>query len=110
VRKPKYQVLWTNTAKRDLEEIIGFIASENSRAAHAVAERLERRCSKLAQLPERGRVVPELKAVDIYVYRALIERPWRIVYRYERDRVYVMALLDARRNLISLLLERLARN
>jgi toxin ParE1/3/4 len=109
VRTPKYQVLWTDTAKRDLEEIIGFIASEDAEAAHAIAGRLERRCARLAQLPERGRIVPELRAVDVYVYRELIERPWRIVYRYEKGRVYVMAVLDARRNLVSLLLERLAR-
>ena len=29
----------------------------------------------------------------------LIERPWRIVYRYDDKRVYVMAVLDARRDL-----------
>ena len=106
---PKYQVLWTDTAKRDLEELIGFIASEDWGAARAIARRLERRCARLGQLPQRGRVVPELKAVDVYVYRELIERPWRIVYRFEKGRVYVMAVLDARRDLISLLLERLAR-
>ena len=109
MRTPKYQVLWTDTAKRDLEDIIGFIASEDSDAARAIAERLERRCARLEQLPERGRIVPELKAVDIYAYRELIERPWRIVYRYETGRVYVMAVFDGRRNLMSVLLERLAR-
>jgi hypothetical protein len=43
------------------------------------------------------------------MYRELIERPWRVVYRFERNHVYVVAVLDARRNLASLLLERLAR-
>ena len=64
---------------------------------------------RLERLPERGRVVPELKTIDVYMYRELIERPWRVVYRFERNHVYVVAVLDARRNLASLLLERLTR-
>ncbi len=47
--------------------------------------------------------------MDILTYRELIEGPWRIVYRYDTDRVHVMAILDARRDLSSLLLERLVR-
>lgn len=42
--------------------------------------RLESRCQALTVFPERGRIVPELRAVDIFAYRELIEGPWRIVY------------------------------
>ncbi|NBC14420.1 MAG: plasmid stabilization protein, partial [Gammaproteobacteria bacterium] len=38
-----------------------------------------------------------------------IERPWRLVYRIETDAVQVMAVLDGRRDLRSVLLERLVR-
>jgi len=34
---------------------------------------------------------------------------WRIVYRYDDKCVYVMAVLDARRDLAGILLERLTR-
>ena len=54
-----------------------------------------------------GRIVPELRAVGVFVYRELVEGPWRIVYRFDADRIHVTAVLDARRNLSSLLLERL---
>ncbi len=37
----------------------------------------------------------------------MIERPWRIVYRIETESVLVLAVLDGRRDLRSLLLERL---
>jgi toxin ParE1/3/4 len=40
----------------------------------------------------------------------VIERPWRIIYRTEADQVLVMAVLDGRRELRSLLLERLVRS
>lgn len=72
-------------------------------------EQVERRCQTLATFPQRGRIVPELREVDVRAYRELVEGPWRIVYRYDADRVHVMAVLDARRDLSSLLLERLVR-
>ena len=103
------QVLWTDTARLDLERIVEFIAEESPANALAALERLERRCRSLAALPERGRVVPELRAVDVFTYRELIEGPWRIVYRHDVDRVHVMAVLDSRRELSGLLLERLVR-
>ena len=104
-----FQVLWTDAASLDLERIIEFIAEENPANALAALARLERRCRTLAASPERGRIVPELRATDVLTYRELIEGPWRIVYRYDVDRVHVMAVLDARRELASLLLERLVR-
>lgn len=109
MRTRKFQVLWTDAARRDLEQIVEYVASDDPKAALDIAERLQRRCQRLERLPARGRVVPELKAIDVYLYRELIERPWRVVYRFEQSRVYVMAVLDARRNLVSLLLERLMR-
>ena len=102
-----YRVLWTDAAQSDLNEIAQFIAAESLDNALAVIDRLERRCSTLERLPERGRVVPELKAVDILIYRELIVKPWRIVYRRDANQVYVMAVLDGRRSLPGLLLERL---
>ena len=104
-----FQILWTDAARLDLEQIVEFIAEENSANALTALARLERRCQTLAALPERGRIVPELRTVDVLTYRELIEGPWRIVYRYDVDRVHVMAVLDARRELSSLLLERLVR-
>ena len=103
------EVLWTETARLDLEQIIAFIAENSPPNALATAERIEARCGELNRLPARGRVVPELRAVDVLAYRELVEGPWRIVYRYDDRSVYVVAVLDARRDLTSLLLARLVR-
>ena len=105
----EFEVRWTDTARLDLERIVEFIAEENPANALTALARLERRCQSLAALPERGRIVPELRAVDVLSYRELVEGPWRIVYRYDIDRVHIMAVLDARRDLSGLLLERLIR-
>lgn len=105
----EYSVLWTDAARQDLEEIVSFIAIDSVESALSILARLENRCARLRQFPQRGRIVPELKAAEILSYREIVEAPWRIVYRYERNRVFVMAVLDARRDLAGLLLERLTR-
>ena len=106
---PDRRALWSDAARLDLQEILSFVAFDSPENARKILERLERRCSNLARFPERGRLVPQLKAVDVLTYRELIEIPWRIIYRFETNRVYVMAVLDAQRNLSGLLLERLTR-
>ena len=105
----EYRVLWTDAARQDLEEIVDFIAIDSPETALSILDRLESRCARLQRFPQRGRIVPELRAAEILSYREIIEAPWRIVYRYERNRVFVMAILDARRDLGGLLLERLTR-
>lgn len=103
------EVVWTKTAQVDLDHIASFIANDDIANALAVAERIRGRCETLAQHPERGRAVPELRAMDAPTHRELIEGSWRIVYRYDERSVSVVAVLDARRDLSSLLLERLMR-
>ncbi|MCF7983295.1 MAG: type II toxin-antitoxin system RelE/ParE family toxin [Thiohalocapsa sp.] len=104
------RVRWTETARADLELIVDFIAEDSVEDAVGALDRLEERAEALRLAAERGRVVPELKVVDVFQYRELIERPWRIVYRIEPDRVVVLAVLDGRRDLVSLMLERLVRD
>jgi addiction module RelE/StbE family toxin len=103
------EVRWTRTAQRDLNAIVSYIAEDSTENALAVLDRLQRRAETLSDNAERGRVLPELSVVDVHQYRELIERPWRLVYRIEPDAVLIMAVLDGRRDLRSVLLERLVR-
>lgn len=104
------QIRWTRTARRDLDVIIDYIADDNIEHAISVLDRLRARAESLTLAAERGRVIPELRAVDVHQYREVIERPWRIVYRIESQSVLVLAVLDGRRDLESVLLERLVRS
>lgn len=104
------RVLWTRTARRDLDAIIDYIAAESVENALSILERLSERAASLSQTAERGRLVPELRVIGVTQYRELIERPWRLLYRIESERVMVLAVLDGRRDLDALLLERLVRS
>ncbi|MCI0570784.1 MAG: type II toxin-antitoxin system RelE/ParE family toxin [Myxococcaceae bacterium] len=104
-----YDVQWAEVAVADLEELVDFIEREQPGAAAPVIDRLEAAAQRLETLPLRGRVVPELARFNIRLYRELIVRPWRILYRVGNGRVLVVAVLDGRRDLESLLLSRLLR-
>ena len=104
------RIRWTRTAQRDLDVVVDYIADDSIENALAVLDRLQARAESLATAAERGRVVAELRALDVHQYREVIERPWRIVYRIESESVLVLAVLDGRRDLRSLLLERLVRS
>ena len=104
-----YQVLWTHTAQQDLSEIINYIAQDSVEDALAIMGKLVTKAALLIALPNRGRVVPELLHTGISQYRELISAPWRIIYRVENQKVLIMAVLDSRRDLQTVLLGRLAR-
>jgi toxin ParE1/3/4 len=101
-----YTVKWTDTAEHDLDAIIGFIAADSIDEAIKILDKMRKKALGLNVLPERGRIVPELKDQGIILYREMILTPWRIIYRISGYTVYVLAVLDARRNLEDILLDR----
>jgi plasmid stabilization system protein ParE len=101
--------VWTVTAEEDLWWIVEFISGDDVPVALDVLRRFRERAAFLDKFPGRGRIVPELDQHGIRQYRELVMAPWRIVYRVDGAIVYVMAVLDSRRNLEDLLLERLSR-
>ncbi len=105
----RYAVLWTTSAAMDLEGVIDFIAQGDPATAYRILSEIHLKADSLAHFPERGRIVPELQAQAVLFYRELLHKSWRIIYRIEADTVYVLALLDARRNVEDLLLNRLIR-
>lgn len=102
-----FVVYWAAVAERDLLGIIDYIAEERPEAARELLQTIQTLAARLARSPERGRLVPELRAQGVARYRELLSAPWRIIYRVDGRRVYVLAVVDGRRNLEDLLLARL---
>jgi toxin ParE1/3/4 len=101
-----YIVKWTATAEHDLDSIIGFIAEDSLDETMKLLEKTRKQAAGLLALPERGRIVPELKEHEIILYQEIILAPWRMIYRIAGQTVYVLAVFDARRNLEDILLDR----
>ncbi|MBV8977000.1 MAG: type II toxin-antitoxin system RelE/ParE family toxin [Alphaproteobacteria bacterium] len=108
---PKQRTVFiSESAARDIEQI-GLYIAEHGDAATAlrIIEALEKRCNSLDQLAERGNRPKELIAVGITKYRELHYKSYRIVYDVAGLRVTVHAILDGRRDMNTLLRQRLPR-
>jgi len=103
-----YKINWANVAENDLIEIIEYISIDSPPNALKILQQINKMVSSLYSLPERGRVVPELQDQGILTYREIVIPPWRIIYRISDNDVYVLTVLDARRNVEDILLKRLA--
>lgn len=104
-----FKVHWAGIAEEDLRNIVLYIAEDSPTNARAVFEKIKEKASSLTLFPERGRTVPELQDQGISLYRELIPSPWRIIYRIEGKKVYILSALDSRQNVEDILLKRLTK-
>ncbi len=105
-----HSVVITQDAERDLQGIFDFIASHDSVArAETFPRELERAVLSLNRHAERGSVVPELAELGMPNYRQLIAKPYRVIYQLRDAHVFVVVIADSRRDMQSLLQQRLLR-
>jgi len=92
-------IIWTEDAAEDLFDIISYQKMKYGlEKATSVFESLQKKVSSLINFPQKGRIVPELHSIGITSYHELIENPWRIIYRISDTTVFIVTLLDSRRN------------
>jgi len=104
----RYEVLITQGAERDLEEIYDHIAEFDSpeKAEHVLSRLLEV-AERLATFPDRGPHPKELQALGIREYRQTYFKPYRLIYRVLGKQVIIYLIADGRREMQSLLAGRL---
>ena len=103
-----FSVLLTNDSAHDLNELYDFIAGHDSpRKADYVLDQIEKTFSTLSEFLERGVYPKELLKLGIREYREIFFKPYRIIYRVMDKNVYVLLIVDGRRDLHSLLQRRL---
>jgi addiction module RelE/StbE family toxin len=103
----KYKVNVTANAKKDLREIISYISRNDPPNSLKILDRIEARIKTLEHFPNRGSYVPELLKKNIKEYRQITESPWRIIYRVDKDIVTILLIIDSRRNIQDILMQRL---
>ena len=84
-----FKVILTPQSQNDLREIVSFIARHNRERAKFFGHELIDHALTLGELPERGRVVPEISELSV---REIVHRPYRIIYEIfpEQNAVYVL--------------------
>lgn len=105
------RVIRSEAAAEDLLSIADdLLATLGVEAAIATDDRLDAAIESLDELSSRGRIVPELRMRGITLYREIIVLPYRILYRVESREVFIVAVVDHRRDLDSLLHDRARRD
>jgi len=103
----QFEVIWTKNAQFDLEQIIEYIKIDSQDVAKKIFFEIKKECENLYYFPRRKRIVPELQQIGILKYREIIYKRWRIIYKIDNTKVYVLLVVDSNRNLEDILFQRL---
>jgi toxin ParE1/3/4 len=105
-----YQVFLTDDAIRDTEELYDYFELHNAQEkADELFAELEKTLSTLSENPSRGSYPKELLEIGLREYRQIFFNEYRIVYRIIAEHVYIMLIVDGRRDMQSVLEWRLLR-
>jgi toxin ParE1/3/4 len=103
-----FKVWLTHDALCDLNGLYDYIALHDSpQKADFVLEQIEKAFCKLSEFPEREAYPRELLELGIHEYREIFFKPYRIIYRVIAKNIYVLLIVDGRRDLQPLLQRRL---
>lgn len=99
------RVFFADKALKDLNEICSFIATrDGENRAKSVEERILRTLDRLAVMPNAGRVRPDIEESP----HTFLIQSWRVFYRPRRelDGIFVLRILDTRRDIEAILRRR----
>ena len=89
------RVVWSEVATRELDQATEYIAQDSLQSAIDVLERLLDAAQSLADLPDRGRAVPERAESRV---RELLVDPYRLIYSAGDSQVVILGVLHQRRD------------
>lgn len=96
------KVIWTEPALQDLDDIAEYIALDKISAAKKLIRSVFKTSDRLKQFPKLGRKPPEL---DNSRYLELVINPCRIIYRIEKENVFILFVIRSERKLKNYILE-----
>jgi toxin ParE1/3/4 len=97
-------IVWSKDAADELLEIAGFLKyNAGTTTARNVYLQIKTKIERISHTPKAGKIVPELAAIGIEHIYQLAENPWKIYYRPEGKNIYVLSVLDSRRDLEEIL-------
>jgi toxin ParE1/3/4 len=96
------ELIWTEPALSDLNEIAEYIALENPPAARALVQRVFSAVERLERHPASGKVPAEFENSR---YREVVSGPCRVFYRYSKKQVLILYVMRSERELRNFMLE-----
>jgi plasmid stabilization system protein ParE len=96
------EIIWSNPALDQLEEIAQYIALDKPEAASRLVREVFSTVDRLEQFPDSGHLPPELPNS---IYRELYVKPCRIFCRPEGNTMIIVHVMREERQLRHLLLD-----
>ena len=100
---------WLEPASLDLIEIAEFVYRDKPTAARKLTREILSVAAQIGKQPRSGRIVPELQMKGVADYREILVGPYRVIYEVLPNVADVHAVIDSRRDLETILFERLMR-
>jgi toxin ParE1/3/4 len=92
------KVIWAESARIQIENIFQYYKENvNTETSRKVVERIIDRTIQLELFAESGTIEPLLKSRK-FKYRYLVEGNYKIIYRIEKNYVFVVNVFDCRQN------------
>ena len=95
------ELIWTEPALQELNDIADYIALDNPAAASHPVQEVFEKTERLDDFPQSGWIPPELPDS---VYREVVALPCRTFYREDEKRVFILYVMRGERQLRTYLL------
>ena len=96
------EIVWTNPALNDLNNIAEYIAVSNLVAAKQLVKEVFAKVDMLEEYPKSGESVSELPSLN---YRELYVKPCRIFYKFEDNKAFTLHVMRHEQDLRRFLLD-----
>ncbi len=99
------EIIWTEPALSDLNDIAEYIAVDNISAAKTLIQTVFTKVERLELFPESGRVPNEIPHLP---YREVVVNPCRVFYKIEESKIFILFVMREERNLRKFLLNKMS--
>ena len=96
------EIVWTEPALIDLDNIVEYIAVSNLVAAKKLVKEVFAKVDMLEEYLKSGKSVPELPSLN---YRELYVKPCRIFYKFEDKKAFILHVMRHEQDLRRFLLD-----
>jgi Plasmid stabilization system protein len=96
------EIVWTNPALNDLNNIAEYIAVSNLVAAKQLVKEVFAKVDMLEEYPKSGESVSELPSLN---YRELYVKPCQIFYKFEDNKAFILHVMRQEQDLRRFLLD-----
>lgn len=84
------EIVWTEPALQQLDDIAEYIALDKPQAAEKLITKVFDEVGRLVKFPKSGRIPPEIPGT---IYREVVVSPCHVFYRYEAKVVFILYVM-----------------